>query len=234
MLQTMIGDLRILFHLLRGHPRGNDHRRNLHAFYAHQAADYDRFRERLLPGRQALIEALDLQPGECLVELGAGTGRNIEWLSPVAPTMAGIHLVDLCEPLLQQARDRWGHLSNVHCHVADASLWQPPEPADVVVLAYALTMMPDWRKTLDHAWNMLRPGGRLAIVDFTITADQNRLQRAFWKRWFAHDGVRLDLEHLPSLMALAPKHQCTVERTRLPYLPGSAVPYYCFIGCKPQ
>ncbi|NEX21149.1 SAM-dependent methyltransferase, partial [Thiorhodococcus mannitoliphagus] len=47
-------DARILMRLLLGQPRRGSHAERLQAFYAPQAADYDRFRERLLHGREAL------------------------------------------------------------------------------------------------------------------------------------------------------------------------------------
>lgn len=228
------GDARILWQLLRGHPQSGDHAADLAGFYGEQAASYDAFRERLLPGRQELFDTLAsvLPPSAHLVELGAGTGRNLAWLGRGLAGLARADLVDLCAPLLEQARCRWQPHPQVRCHLADASRWQPETPVDAVVLAYSLTMIPDWQATLISAMNMLKPGGYLAVVDFTVLAQQNALSRAFWRRWFAHDGVRLEVAHLEFLQSAFPTHWWFAERTNLPYLPLLRPYHYCFIGRK--
>lgn len=230
----MQSDAQVLWQLLRGHPKGADHAANLTGFYGKQAAAYDNFRERLLPGREQLFNELAavLPQAAHIVELGAGTGRNLAWLGESVAGLARVDLVDLCPPLLDRARQRWQEQPQVHCHLADACHWQPPTPPDAVVLAYALTMIPDWQGALTNALNMLKPGGYLAVVDFTLLPQQSRLARTFWRRWFAHDGVHLNPEHLALLkLMLAPQH-CVCERTGLPYLPGLRLPYYRFIGRK--
>lgn len=229
----LIADTRILWRLLRGHPSHGDHAANLNGFYAGQAEQYDAFRERLLPGRAELYRSLALPADARLVELGAGTGANLGWLAPEEIAgCARVDLVDLCDPLLAQARVRWQGTPQVACHLADACTWQPDTPADAVVFAYSLTMMPDWRAALDNALAMLRPGGRLAIVDFTLLPEQSALARSFWKAWFGHDGVHLDASHLPTLKTLLPAHRAEAHTTHLPYLPGLTVPYYRFVGTR--
>ena len=227
-------DARVLWQLLRGHPQSGDHAADLAGFYGTQAEAYDSFRERLLPGRDQLFAHLaTLLPERArLVELGAGTGRNLAWLGDGVTGLAHVDLVDLCPPLLEQAHRRWQHQPQVQCHHADACRWQPHSPADAVVFAYSLTMIPDWQGALANALAMLKPGGYLAVVDFTLSPQQSRLACAFWRRWFAHDGVHLNAAHLASLQASLPTHWCYSERTRLPYLPGLRLPYYSFIGRK--
>ena len=99
-------------------------------------------------------------------------------------------------------------------------------------------MIPDWRGAIANAIAMLKPGGQLAVVDFHVSparpdagcARHGPLTRAFWPRWFAHDGVRLDPAHLPTLRRLLPSHAVVEARGRVPYLPLARVPYYRFLG----
>ena len=114
-------------------------------------------------------------------------------------------------------------------------------PVDVVYLSYALTMIPNWRQALTNAMAMLKPGGTLGVVDFYVAPRQegsdalahSRLECAFWRRWFGHDGVRLDPEHLLTLRAQLPQHTTLESRAKVPYLPLLRVPYYVFVGTKP-
>jgi len=227
-----LSDARTLWQLLRGMPGDGNHAHRLEAFYGAQAADYDRFRERLLPGRAELMEWLKPCPGERVVELGAGTGRNPEFIRATVPALEKLTLVDLCPALLAQAFERWAHAGNVCVVEADACTWRPGVPVDAVYFSYALTMIPDWRAAMENAVAMLRPGGRLAVVDFTVTARQPRLARSFWRKWFGHDGVHLNPEHAATLARLLPRHELREYRTTMPYLPGLTVPYYLFLGIK--
>lgn len=239
----MIGsDARILWHLLRGQPRRGSHAERLQSFYAPQADRYDAFRERLLHGRRALVERLDAPDGARVVELGAGTGRNLLFFGDRVRAFGEVFLVDLCPALLERARRRAGDWSNVRVIEGDAVTWRPAQPVDVVYLSYALTMIPDWQGAIDNAIAMLRPGGVLGVVDFHVSEESpppgrvrhGWLTRAFWPRWFGHDGVRLDPAHLRHLGERLADHRLSEHRAPVPYLPGLSVPYYLFVGRTPR
>jgi S-adenosylmethionine-diacylgycerolhomoserine-N-methlytransferase len=227
-----LNDARILLQLIRGMPSNSNHAHRLEAFYGAQAADYDNFRERLLPGRDELMKLINPKCGEHIVELGAGTGRNPEYYSSQVPLLSQLTLVDLCPSLLIKARERWEYSANVSIVEADACTWQPDSPVDTVYFSYALTMIPDWRSALKNAIAMLRPGGRLAVVDFTVTRHQSPLARKFWEMWFKHDGVQLDINHTETLRHLLPGHKILEDQSSIPYMPGLKVPYYLFMGYK--
>jgi S-adenosylmethionine-diacylgycerolhomoserine-N-methlytransferase len=102
-------------------------------------------------------------------------------------------------------------------------------------------MIPDWHAALDNALAMLKPGGVLGVVDFYVSAAKpapglarhGAFARFFWPRWFAHDGVRPNPEHLAALQARLPDHELHEALAPVPYLPLLRVPYYRFIGRMP-
>ena len=51
-------------------------------------------------------------------------------------------------------------------------------------------------------------------------------------RWFRHDGVHLDPEHLPWLLARCRPLSLVEGRERIPFLSGARVPYYVLVGRK--
>jgi len=233
-------DARILLRLLLGQPKHGSHAERLQAFYAPQAHDYDRFRERLLQGREALLRRLDPAPGSRVLELGAGTGSNLMYFGSRLAELANVELVDLCPALLEQARARTRNMANVRVIEGNATRYRPETPPDCVYFSYSLTMIPDWRAAILNAIEMLPPGGRLGVVDFYVSdaaggpgnVRHGRLARLFWPRWFAHDGVRPTPEHLRLLRELLPNHQLQEQLAPVPYLPGMRVPYYVFVGHK--
>jgi S-adenosylmethionine-diacylgycerolhomoserine-N-methlytransferase len=246
---SLAGDARVLLSMLRGQPKRGSHAERLAAFYGPQARQYDAFRERLLHGRAEMIDALasalaagrGTLDGAHVVELGGGTGRNLLFFGARLDRLGQVDLVDLCGPLLAEARLRFADRPSVHVTEADACTWQPDTPVDAVYFSYALTMIPDWRAALDNAIAMLKPGGVLGVVDFYVSAAKpapglvrhGPFARRFWPRWFAHDGVKPKPEHLDALRQRLPAHQLHEALAPVPYLPLLRVPYYRFIGRLP-
>jgi S-adenosylmethionine-diacylgycerolhomoserine-N-methlytransferase len=235
------GDAQVLLRLLRGQPRTGTQAERLEAFYGPQAEHYDAFRERLLHGRDRLMGLLDPQPGARVVELGAGTGRNLGFIGERLPTLGSVELIDLCPALLEQARRRTGSMPNVRVVEADATTYRPAEPVDIVYFSYSLTMIPDWEGAMRNGLAMLKPGGQLGVVDFYVSepspapglARHGALTRWFWPRWFGHDGVHPNPAQLAQLRRLLPDHRLIEDLAPVPYLPGLRMPYYCFVGRAP-
>lgn len=241
-LDSLRAEIGVLRSLLRGMPRDAGHAERLQAFYAPQAAHYDAFRERLLQGRRELIASLQLPANALVVELGGGTGRNLDFFTPQQWShIARFELVDLCPALVERAQLRAMADPRIRVNQADATTWRPHKPVDCVYLSYALTMIPDWRAALANALAMLKPGGTLAVVDFYVSEAapptglrlHSLFTRRFWPAWFGHDGVKLDAAHLPALRAKLPQHSLVEARATVPYLPLVKVPVYRFVGKKP-
>jgi S-adenosylmethionine-diacylgycerolhomoserine-N-methlytransferase len=226
----LAADARVLWRMACGQSRQGDHAARLQDFYAPQAERYDAFRERLLHGREELIDRLDIGAGMHVVELGCGTGSSLERMGPRAARCASIQLVDLCPALLEIARQRAVGRGNVEVIEADVTSWRPAAPVDRVFFSYALTMIPDWDAAIANAVSMLKPGGHLGVVDFHLPASGGSLANGFWRRWFAHDGVHLSAAHLPTLLGHLPAAWMKERRANLPYLPGLQAPYYLYVG----
>ena len=241
---SILGDLKVLFHLLLHPIRGATHQQRLESFYAAQAEEYDRFRKNLLHGREELYGSLPTPEDGVWVEIGGGTGSNLEYLGDRIKKIRKVHIVDLSSSLLGIARKRTERLgwTNVELHEADATTVTLPEPADVVTFSYSLTMIPDWFAALENARRLLKPGGTIGVVDFFVArkypADGRTKHgwwtRTFWPTWFANDNVFLSPDHIPYLH----RHFTPVElheaRARIRYFPLLTTPYYRFVGRKAE
>lgn len=238
-----VSDLKVLYHLALRPVRGHDHASRLESFYAGQAEDYDRFRQRLLKGREELWTLLEAPDGGTWVDLGGGTAANLEFLGPRLDRLGQVLVVDLSPSLLEVARRRiakrgWRQVQAIQ---ADATTFRPDRPADVVTFSYSLTMIPDWFAAIDSALAMLRPGGLLGVVDFYVSRKypsddcvrHGWWTRTFWPAWFALDNVFLSADHLPFLRRRCEVLHLQEGRAKVPYLPLGRVPYYLFIGRKP-
>jgi len=153
--------------------------------------------------------------------------------------------VDLATSLLDVVKQRsekngW---TNVEAVTADATQWTPPEgSADVVTFSYSLTMIPDWFAAIDNALRILKPGGKIGVIDFYVArkypaeslARHGWLTRSFWPVWFASDNVFPNPDHLPYLQRHFETLMLEERKAKVPYLPLARTPYYQFIGRKSQ
>jgi S-adenosylmethionine-diacylgycerolhomoserine-N-methlytransferase len=218
-----------------------NHAELMESFYAAQAPFYDAFRKKLLHGREELFENIPWAGMDSWIDMGAGTGSNLE-IFPYARQLKTIELVDLSPSLLKLARERIGKmdLPQAQCYQSDATIYKTRLMPDLVTFTYSLTMIPEWFKAIDHAWDLLPRGGIIGIVDFYVsrkrTEDMARhgyLARTLWPVWFAYDNVFLNADHLPYLQNKFKTLYLKEKKGKVPYLPSFAkVPYYIFIGQK--
>lgn len=240
---SLLSDLKILYHLALRPVRGKNHAERMESFYSGQATDYDDFRKRLLHGREQLFQQIALPEGGIWVDLGGGTGANLEFIHDSVPKLGKAYVVDLASSLLKVASGRfsqhgWSHVKAIE---ADATKWQPIEGSvDVVTFSYSLTMIPDWFAAIENALRMLKPGGQIGVVDFYVARKHasepmkrhNWFTRTFWPTWFAGDNVFPSPDHLPFLQSHFDTTWCQECRSKVPYIPFIRTPYYQFIGTK--
>lgn len=239
----LFSDLKILYHLTLKPIRGKDHAARLESFYGGQAEAYDDFRKRLLRGREELIQAVPLPEGGVWVDMGGGTGANLEFFGDKLSRLKKVYVVDLSPSLLKVAAKRmeargW---TNAEAIEADATVWQPPEaPVDVVTFSYSLTMIPDWFAAIDNAIQMLKPGGLIGVVDFYVSRKFPKdglkrhrwMTRNFWPVWFGNDNVFPSADHVPYLHRHFEPLHFDERMAKVPYIPLGRTPYYTFVGRK--
>jgi len=58
--------------------------------------------------------------------------------------------------------------SNVRLVQSDAAAFEFPRPVDGVISTFALTLVPEYDRVIEHAAAALRPGKRMVILDFKL------------------------------------------------------------------
>jgi len=160
--------------------------------YRYQRHVYDATRKYFLFGRDGLISELAPGPGDRVLEVGCGTGRNLILAARRYP-QARFFGLDISPAMLETARRaiaRAGLSDRVSVAEADATDFDAgalfgTAAFDRVFFSYALSMVPDWPAALDRALAATAPQGRLHIVDFGQQERFPRLARAGLRRWLA-------------------------------------------------
>ncbi|HUL58627.1 MAG TPA: metalloregulator ArsR/SmtB family transcription factor [Anaeromyxobacteraceae bacterium] len=161
---------------LRLEARLRARRDDAQSFFAGAAGDWDRLRADLYGAAFEREAVLALLPPEWTVaDLGCGTGAVAAALAGHVRRVIG---VDQSAAMLRAARRRTGGLANVELHRAELeALPLPAASCDAALLALVLAYVADEPAVVAEAARILRPGGRLVVVDLIRHADEEFRRR---------------------------------------------------------
>ena len=117
--------------------------------------------------RRKAVSRLELNPGAHVLEVGCGTGRNLVHLVQSVGPEGHVYGVDVSDGMLQEASqlsDK-AHWHNVTLLRSDATDYGLPELVDGAIFSLSYAVIPQHREALKHAWEHLRPGGYVVIMD---------------------------------------------------------------------
>src|SRR5690242_7436465 len=153
------------------------------AYFRAHAAQWDRIRKLHVADEaveDAIRAALSDKPFRSLLDLGTGTGRMLEMFGPEIERGLGL---DLSLDMLLLARDRLERAGLRNCSVRQGDIYDLPlanDSFDVVIIHQVLHFLDDGGRAVKEAARVLRPGGRLLVVDFAPH------EQEFMREQFAH------------------------------------------------
>lgn len=149
-------------------------KKNMDNMYRWTRHVYDLSRKYYLLGRDTLIQNLNAKHGEYVCEVGCGTARNLIKMTKKYPH-ASFFGLDASDEMLKTAsmnlkRSELDQSILVKQSFSQSftpnELFNISRPLDKIVFSYALSIIPPWRESIDHAVELLPSGGEIHIVDF--------------------------------------------------------------------
>jgi ArsR family transcriptional regulator len=151
-----------------------------------------------------LLEIIGTEPVSELLDIGTGTGRILEILAPQVEHGVG---VDLSSGMLAVARSNLERHGHSHLQVRKGDMYRLPLAAGSIELAIVhmvLHYSDDPLAVIREAARVLRPGGRLILVDFAAHSEEqlrdefNHHRLGFAddeiNNWFRQCGLDADSE----------------------------------------
>jgi ArsR family transcriptional regulator len=171
-----------------------EHAEAARRYFAANAAGWDTIRALHVAEdavEKAVLSALGPRQFDSFLDLGTGTGRMLELLAPLYSRAVG---VDASTDMLAVARANLSRAGAGEAQVRLGDIYNLPlarDSFDVVTIHQVLHFLDDPERALAEAARVLRPGGRLLIVDFAPhELEFLRARHAHRRLGFSHDVVR--------------------------------------------
>ncbi|HLF58214.1 MAG TPA: metalloregulator ArsR/SmtB family transcription factor [Alphaproteobacteria bacterium] len=196
------------------------------AYFQANAARWDQIRSLHVDEAEverALLQHLGAEPIGELLDIGTGTGRILEILGSRAGNAIG---VDLSREMLKLARSRIERAGLRNCGVKQGDMYQLPWPEpsfDAITIHQVLHYAERPAAVIAEAARVLRPGGRLAVVDFA-----------------PHELAKLREEHAHRHLGFADAEiarwcrQAGIEPLEIVHLPGKPLTVTLWLGRRPK
>lgn len=122
---------------------------------------------------ERVIEALKLAEDASVADIGAGTGYFSLRLAKLVQR-GTVYAVDIEPKMVEYLTKRAGteHAANVTAVLANANSPNLPEPVDVILVVDTYHHLPNRPTYFRDLRKSLKPGGRIAIVDFRKEAPE--------------------------------------------------------------
>jgi len=127
--------------------------------------------------KRLAVELSGARRGQRILDLAGGTGDFSKQFSRIVGAEGEVWLADINAAMLCVGRDKLidiGTLPNIHYVQANAeSLPFPSNSIDTVVISFGLRNVTDKDAAIASMYDVLKPGGRLIILEFSKPVNKN-------------------------------------------------------------
>jgi predicted methyltransferase len=175
---------------------------------------------------QQVMDTLGLKSGSVVADLGCGNGYFTFHLADRVGTSGKVYAVDVRENLVEEIRrsakeKRLPQIDAIVGATDDPHL--PPGSLDAILIVNAYHEFSDYSAMMEHSYQALKPGGRLAVIDFLAEPGRPRAEYVAHHK-ISPELVKQELEH---------RHFRFVLREADILIPGESREFFFLLFDKP-
>lgn len=170
--------------------------------------------------RREAAEAMNVGEGDTVLEIGCGTGLNHPHIQRLIGPEGRLIALDYTPAMLEQAAKRveehgWHNVQFVQGDAAEVEKLVAG-PVDGVISTACLCIVPGWERAIAGGAALLRPGGRLAVLDFLEMKPKGPLRVLsplveWWTNHYGFADVAVDFPQVRPWKATMEKHLTNVS-----------------------
>lgn len=134
------------------------------------------------------IDAMGIKPGMIVADFGAGSGHHVFPLADAVGAHGRVYAIDVQRDLLRRIKNEATRRKHHHVDVLWGDVESPggsklPESlVDIVIMSNILFQLIDKYAALNEAGRILKPRGRLVIIDWQGVSSDDDDERAVFSR----------------------------------------------------
>lgn len=184
--------------------------------YAEHATTLPETAEPPTLGLGDVVALARLEPGETVLDLGSGPGRDLFAAARAVGDSGRAIGVDFTPEMLDRSRRGAAEAGLANVSILEGELERLPVPCgavDVVISNCVINLVDDKRRALVEAFRALRPGGRLAVLDTAFPAEPGEAARTDADSWCSCVGGALVESDYAALLEDIGFTDVSLERT---------------------
>ncbi|MFA7309469.1 MAG: methyltransferase domain-containing protein [Candidatus Paceibacterota bacterium] len=119
------------------------------------------------------VDALSIEPGMTVVDFGSGSGAYVLAIAERLKNKGHVYAIDVQQDLLRRTKNETHKKGYTNVEVIWSDLEKPMSSkiadrhVDVVLVSNLLFQLEDKTAPLTEAWRILKPAGKLAVIDWS-------------------------------------------------------------------
>lgn len=144
--------------------------------------------------RRRAVAAMNVGRGDTVLEIGCGTGLNFRHIQERIGPEGRLIALDYTPAMIDQARrkvqeNNWRNIEFIRGDAAEVATLVDG-PVDGAISTACLCIVPGWQGAISGAAALLRPGGRLVVMDWLTLRPKGPMQvvSPLVEWWIKHYG----------------------------------------------
>jgi ubiquinone/menaquinone biosynthesis C-methylase UbiE len=139
----------------------------MHKFDPRKRSVLDDPKRLLFENPDAILSEVGVDPGHVVADIGCGTGFFTLPLAKYVGERGKVYALDTSPTMIDELRKRTKHLNQVKPIHSQENRFPIEEGSlDLALLVNMIHELEDWRRFLKEVHRVLKPGGRICIIDW--------------------------------------------------------------------